>query len=78
MVEATVKLPNAHCHFARFPPPSLTHATAKISLVLSAGGRSSAWLEPQIVDLAVAGSNPVDHPIFLLKKWNFVDCMTDA
>src|SRR5437879_5893789 len=32
------------------------------------GGRSSAWLEPQIVDLAVAGSNPVDHPIlnFLL------------
>src|SRR6188472_3229614 len=28
------------------------------------GGRSSARLEPQIVDLAVAGSNPVDHPIF--------------
>src|SRR5207249_1636504 len=27
------------------------------------GGRSSAWLEPQIVDLDVAGSNPVDHPI---------------
>ena len=27
------------------------------------GGRSSAWLEPQIVDLAVAGSNPVGHPI---------------
>src|SRR5262249_4216956 len=26
------------------------------------GGRSSAWLEPQIVDLAVAGSNPVGHP----------------
>src|SRR6266404_4276412 len=29
----------------------------------SVGGRSSAWLEPQIVDLAVAGSNPVGHPI---------------
>ncbi len=29
-----------------------------------AGGRSSARLEPQIVDLAVAGSNPVDHPTF--------------
>jgi hypothetical protein len=28
------------------------------------GGRSSAWLEPQIVDLAVAGSNPVDHPTY--------------
>ena len=32
------------------------------------GGRSSAWLEPQIVDLAVAGSNPVDHPIL---SWGF-------
>ena len=28
------------------------------------GGRSSAWLELQIVDLVVAGSNPVGHPIF--------------
>ena len=28
------------------------------------GGRSSARLEPQIVDLAVAGSNPVGHPKF--------------
>ena len=27
------------------------------------GGCSSAWLEPQIVDLVVAGSNPVSHPI---------------
>lgn len=26
------------------------------------GGCSSAWLELQIVDLAVAGSNPVSHP----------------
>src|SRR5262245_6917971 len=29
---------------------------------LASGGYSSAWLEPQIVDLAVAGSNPVSHP----------------
>ncbi len=29
------------------------------------GGCSSAWLEPQIVDLVVAGSNPVSHPILL-------------
>ena len=27
------------------------------------GGCSSAWLEPQIVDLVVAGSSPVSHPI---------------
>src|SRR6266581_355796 len=26
------------------------------------GGYSSAWLEPQIVDLGVAGSNPASHP----------------
>lgn len=42
---------------------SLTAFAAKLSLVPVNGGRSSAWLEPQIVDLAVAGSNPVDHPI---------------
>jgi hypothetical protein len=28
------------------------------------GGCSSAWLELQIVDLVVAGSNPVSHPTF--------------
>ena len=31
------------------------------------GGCSSAWLEPQIVDLVVAGSNPVSHPILGLQ-----------
>jgi hypothetical protein len=31
------------------------------------GDRSSAWLEPQIVDLAVAGSNPVGHPILIFQ-----------
>src|SRR5438552_14038296 len=41
----------------------LTPAGPKISLCPAIGGRSSAWLEPQIVDLDVAGSNPVDHPI---------------
>ena len=44
---------------------TLTHTLRKFSLFPGcSGGRSSAWLEPQIVDLAVAGSNPVDHPIF--------------
>ena len=33
------------------------------------GGCSSAWLEPQIVDLVVAGSNPVSHPTPCL-LWN--------
>lgn len=39
------------------------------------GGHSSARLEPQIVDLAVAGSNPVGHPIFNLVRvvqWGLV------
>lgn len=35
---------------------------AKTYVVALDGGRSSAWLEPQIVDPAVAGSNPVGHP----------------
>src|SRR5207249_5682405 len=52
----------------------LTPAGPKISLCPAIGGRSSAWLEPQIVDLDVAGSNPVDHPIprkaFLLVTTN--------
>ena len=42
----------------------LTPWTSKTRLFPGSGGRSSARLEPQIVDLAVAGSNPVDHPIF--------------
>ena len=33
-------------------------------IVAADGGCSSAWLEPQIVDLVVAGSNPVSHPSF--------------
>src|SRR5215472_14838226 len=41
---------------------NLTHHPPKTSMLVGYGGRSSAWLEPQIVDLAVAGSNPVDHP----------------
>src|SRR5512138_1388355 len=41
----------------------LTATPLKTTLFAGCGGRSSAWLEPQIVDLAVAGSNPVDHPI---------------
>src|SRR5438132_6790887 len=43
---------------------NLTLLAKATSLPLLAGGRSSAWLEPQIVDLVVAGSNPVGHPIF--------------
>lgn len=43
---------------------NLTERSGKTTLRACNGGRSSAWLEPQIVDLAVAGSNPVDHPIF--------------
>ncbi len=42
---------------------NLTLLAKATSLPLLAGGRSSAWLEPQIVDLVVAGSNPVGHPI---------------
>jgi hypothetical protein len=41
---------------------NLTLEAEKINLSRLAGGHSSARLEPQIVDLAVAGSNPVDHP----------------
>ena len=33
---------------------------------MNLGGRSSAWLEHQIVALRAAGSNPVDHPEFIL------------
>src|SRR5437660_4546744 len=43
---------------------SLTLRQKLTSVSRSVGGRSSAWLEPQIVDLVVAGSNPVGHPIF--------------
>ncbi len=43
---------------------SLTLRQKVISVSRSVGGRSSAWLEPQIVDLDVAGSNPVGHPSF--------------
>ena len=43
--------------------PYLTQWCGKPSLCpFASGGYSSAWLEPQIVDLAVAGSNPVGHP----------------
>src|SRR5437667_5481925 len=42
---------------------NLTLQTKATSLSPLAGGRSSAWLEPQIVDLVVAGSNPVGHPM---------------
>src|SRR5438445_5585526 len=42
---------------------SLTLRQKLTSVSRSVGGRSSAWLEPQIVDLVVAGSNPVGHPI---------------
>lgn len=43
---------------------NLTASAGTPSLLSGSGGRSSAWLEPQIVDLAVAGSNPVDHPTY--------------
>lgn len=33
------------------------------------GGRSSTWLELQFVELVVAGSNPVAHPIPALSEW---------
>src|SRR5205823_2156286 len=42
---------------------SLTLRIKPTNLSPLVGGRSSAWLEPQIVDLVVAGSNPVGHPI---------------
>src|SRR5262245_41878034 len=48
---------------AQIPTLRLTRRGQKPSLCpLASGGYSSAWLEPQIVDLAVAGSNPVSHP----------------
>src|SRR6185436_19104627 len=51
-----------HCNAGRAPAPGLTLEAKKISFARVDGGRSSAWLEPQIVDLDVAGSNPVGHP----------------
>ena len=42
---------------------TLVLAEGKIAAPIRDGGCSSAWLEPQIVDLVVAGSNPVSHPI---------------
>lgn len=43
----------------------LTPSPRLFSFSALVGGCSSAWLEPQIVDLDVAGSNPVSHPILL-------------
>lgn len=48
---------------------NLTPGREKNSLFKLAGGHSSARLEPQIVDLAVAGSNPVDHPIYCVGRF---------
>ena len=42
---------------------NLTSDAAKPRLLAGSGGRSS-MVEPQIVVLDVAGSSPVDHPIF--------------
>ena len=56
------------------PPSAVCRRSLEIRLTLPGrkisvtpdGGCSSAWLEPQIVDLVVAGSNPVSHPILPL------------
>ena len=36
----------------------------------SSGGHSS-MVESKLVELVVAGSNPVGHPTFLQKVWSF-------
>lgn len=46
----------------------LTPSPRLFSFSALVGGCSSAWLEPQIVDLDVAGSNPVSHPIFFSSR----------
>ena len=51
----------------------MTEVLGKTTLFAGCGGRSSAWLEPQIVDLAVAGSNPVDHPILRTDRRLMID-----
>jgi hypothetical protein len=67
------------CPFRAMHSPSkcmnLTRAKRKSSL-FAGGGHSSARLEPQIVDLAVAGSNPVGHPILFSAHGQFIkDCL---
>ena len=42
------------------------------------GERSSIWLEHKIVDLGVAGSIPVAHPIFTLNNFSAHNCQNEV